>query len=159
MEILKNTKNYDYSKIKLDFKNDNKEIENYNRDDTFTINGNEHQVKSFELLNKATYIYENCVNNKCNKYTKIVSPKLGNKILKVEITNLEKLATETLDNYVGLKYRNKVLYGSDIVVVDKYQNNLYLDVPNLVHYEDKLILTINTRNREYDILLKEGLNE
>ena len=116
-----------------------------------------YQVNSFQLLDKATYTYENCVNDKCNNLTKVVKAKLGNRVLAIEMENQEKLSDVFLNNYVGLKYNDNTLYGSDIQVLDRYKNTIYLGVPSLVHEYDKILLTINTREKEYDILLKEAL--
>ena len=49
------------------------------------------------------------------------------------------------------------MYGSDVELVDRYQNTVYFGIPNFISEEDNLVLTINTRNKIYDILLKEGL--
>ena len=159
MEILKSKKGYQYSKVKLNFTNDYKEIENYNRGDGIIINESTYRVINYQFLTKTTYTYEECSNNKCDKYTKIVKPSLGNQVLAIEIANLDGLTDDFLNNYMGLKYRNKVLYGSDIELLARYQNVVYFGVPNLVHSEDKLVLTINTRDKEYDVLLKEWYYE
>lgn len=157
-EILKSKKNYQYSKVKLNIEKISKEIKNYVKGDVVNINNDEFQVINHNLLNKTTYKYESCINNKCSLYTKIVKPKLGNQILAIEINNLEKLSDEYLKNYIGLKYRDNILYGSDLEVVDRHHDMLYLSIPTLVHEEDKLVLIINARSIEYDILLKEGIN-
>ena len=156
-EIL-NNKNNKYIKTKLDVVKTFKEIKNYNKGDTLSINNNDYQVINHNLLSKTTYKYESCVNDKCSLYTKIVKPKLGNQILEIEIKNLEKLTDDFLKNYIGIKYRDNILYGSELEIIDRYKNMLYLSVPTLVHEKDKLVLIINARNIEYDVLLKEGIN-
>ena len=159
-EILKGkSTTYLYTKVKLSHKKLDRDIIDYNMEDNFEIGGNTHQILSFKILNKTSFIYEECKNNKCNKYTKLVNPKLGYQVLVLEINDLEKLDDAFLENYIGLKYRNNTLYGSDINVIDRYQKYVYLEIPNLVHQEDRLVLTINTRSTEYDILLKGGVNE
>lgn len=158
-EVLKNFNGYKYTQIKLDFHNDNKETVNYNRGENVTIDDKVYKVVDYHFLEKTSYTYDSCVNNICSKYTKIVKPKLGNKLLAIEMENLKELSDDFLNNYVGLIYRNKTLYGSDIEYLDRNENTVYFGVPSLVHEEDKIALTINTRNKIYSILLKEGVNE
>ena len=57
------------------------------------------------------------------------------------------------------QYRNNILYGSDINILARNNEDVYLGIPSLVHDEDRLLLIINTRDTEYDILLKEGKSE
>ena len=158
-EILKNKKNYQYSKVALSYKTSQKEIINYEINNTFNINDISIEVRNYSILNKTSYVYEECNNNSCNKYTKVVIPKLGDRVLKLTISNLDKLSDDFVKNYFGLKYRNNILYGSDIEILSRYNNDIYLGIPSMVHDEDRLSLVINTRDREYDVLLKEGKNE
>ena len=159
-EVLKRkSSSYDYSRILLSYTIDSKKVVDYNKGDVFTISNNEYQVLDYEILTKTSYVYDECKANKCNSYTKLVSPKLGNNVLVVEIKNLSKLTNEFLKNYVGLKYRNNTLYGSDIEIIDRYENKIYLGITSMVHKEDKIVLIFNTRNTEYDILLKDGVDE
>lgn len=158
-EILKNQKNYQYSKVKLSYKTSQKETINYEINKEFSINNISLQVKDFSITSKTSYVYEECYSKVCNKYTKMVIPKLGDKVLKITITNLSQLSDDFLKNYLGIKYRNNILYGSDINILARNNEDVYLGIPSLVHDEDRLLLIINTRDTEYDILLKEGKSE
>ena len=158
-EILKKKNGYEYSKVLLSQKKENREIVNYRMGEEFSINDINLKVYDYRMIDKTSYVYEECHNNQCVNYTKIVNPKLGERVLELKISNLNKLSDDFLNNYIGLKYRNNILYGSDIEILSRNNDSVYLSITRMVHDEDKMVLTINSRNKEYDVLLKEGLNE
>ena len=157
LEILKNKgKNNKYSKVLLSYKPYEKVESNYNLDDTFRIKGNEYQVNGFELSDKTSYTYQECISEKCNTFTKTITPKTGEVVLALEINNLKNLEDNFLKSSLGLKYGNKVLYGSEIKVIDRYENKIYLSVPNNIKEVSNLSLTITTRENKYNINLNGG---
>ena len=158
-EILKNKNTYQYSRVSLSKNKENREIINYKKGDSFSINGIDLKVDDYSFFDKTSYVYQECNSNKCINYTKVVNPKLGDKVLELKIFNSNKLSNDFLNNYLGLQYRNKTLYGDDIDILARNNDSIYLGITRAIHDEDKLVLIINSRNNEYDILLKEGKNE
>ena len=158
-EILKNKNSYSYTKVKLAPVLADQESVDYNILDTFTVNNVDLKVTKYQLTDKTSYNYQECQNDKCNTYTKIISPKVGNKVMALTINNQDKLTDDFIQNYFGLKHRNIILYGNSIELINRYDDVIYLDVPNTVRADDRLVLTINTRKKEYNILLKEGIDE
>ena len=155
LEILKSKKKdeYVYTKVNISLKNFIKKINNYNLNDDINILGNSHQVTSYKIYNKTTYKYEECINDKCMKYDKIVRPNTGEYVLAIEVLNLKELSDSFLKNSVGLKYNDKVLTTKDIKLIDYHDNMIYLSVPNDILRSTHIIFVINTRNEEYNILL------
>ena len=159
-EILKEKgDNYKYTKVKISPIEIEKKITNYKLNDTFTINNSSHQVVNYHIYDKTSYEYEECVNEKCRKYTKTVVPKIGNAVLVVEISDLSKLDDDFLDNYIGLKYDNTTISGKDVKLISRHDNLLYLDVPSVAKKDSVKTLIINMRKNEYDIILGVGANE
>ena len=154
MEILKNKGDeYHYSKISLTPKVYEQQIGNHAMNDTLTINNNSFIIKRYELSNKTSYLYEECISEKCDNYVKMVSPKVGEIVLSLEIDNLEKLSDDFLKSAFGLKYNNKTLYGDDVKYIDKHDNMLYFSVPSNIQNINNLVLTITTRSKIYEITL------
>ena len=157
LEILKNKgDNYKYSKVSLSYKTYEKIDSNYKLNDTFKINNYEHKVISYELVDKTSYQYQECVDEKCNTYTKTISPKTGEMVLVLEISDLKELSDNFLKNSLGLKYGDKKVYGSDIKIIDHHENKVYLSVQSNVNKASNLSLIITTREHRYNISLNGG---
>ena len=154
LEILKNKGDeYKYNKVLLEQKKYNLKETNYKINDNFVINDNDHKIISYEISDKASYQYEECVNEVCNTFTKIVSPRTGEMVLTLEITDMEKLSDDFLNSAIGLFYNKKMTYGNDIKLLDRHNNKVYLSVKSVVKSLDELTLVITTRNNKYNILL------
>lgn len=157
LEILKNKgDNYNYSRVSLSYKEYERVESNYKINDTFKVNGNEHQVLSYEFTDKTTYQYQECVEEKCNNYIKTVMPKTGEVVLILEITNLDKLDDNIIKSSLGIKYNNKKLLGSDIKVIDRHENKVYLSVNSSMKTSTSLTLVVTTRENIYNINLIGG---
>ena len=157
LEILKDKSDeYKYSKVLLDYKNITREIGSYKITDTIKIKNEEYQINNYEMIDKAEYKYQECVNDKCNDYVKVVSPKVGDMVLVLDISNLEKLSNSFLNSAFGLKYDNNTVYGNEIKYLDKHDNKLYLSVPSNSKNASNITLTITTREKLYNIVLNGG---
>ena len=155
MEILKEKgAEYKYSKVLLDYKTRNLTEENYKLNETFTIKDSSHQINSYEITDKTSYEYQECVEDKCSNYTKTVSPRIGDITLVLDISDLDKLSDDFLKSAIGLRHENKTIYGNNIKLIDRHDNKVYLSVSNSVKNADKLTLVITTREKKYNILLK-----
>ena len=155
LEILKtkNQEEYIYTKVKISLKTFVKKINNYEINSTFAIDNKEYQVTDYKITDKTTYKYEECVNEKCKKYDKLVKPNIGEHVLVVDINNLEELSDSFLKNNIGLKYNDKYYTGRNIKVIDRHENTVYLSVSNDILKSGHIIFVINTRFNEYDIVL------
>ena len=154
LEILKNSKDdYQYSKVRLAYKQYDVSDLVYHINEEFTIFDNSIKINSYSLLDRATYKYEECIENKCSTYTKIVSPNVGEVVLTLEIDNLDKLSDDFLNSAIGLKYNDIIYTGKDIKLISKYKNNLYYSVPSFLKNTERFYLTITMRNSRYNILL------
>ena len=153
LEILKNLDEYQYSRVKLSYKEEevtdirseiNKEI--VNEDVTF-------MVTNYSLSDRTTYQYEECVDEVCKTYTKIVSPRTGEIVLAVELSDITKLNDDFLSSAFGIKYNDKVYTGKDIQLISKNKNTIYYSVPLFFKNIDMFYLTITTRGNRYNVLL------
>ena len=160
LEILKNKGDeYKYNKVLLDYqKFDVKEV-NYQMNDSFNINGNSHQIINYEISDRSEYQYEECVNEICNNYIKTVSPRMGEAVLVLEITDLDKLSDDFLSSAIGLQYNQKTVYGNEIKYLDRHENKVYLSVKNVVKTVNDLKIFIITRSNKNIITLGGGNNE
>ena len=156
LEILKDKRDYSYAKVKLSTEELSKDVSNYKLNDTFMIEGVDHQVLSYNIYNKTSYEYDECNENKCDKYTKLVLPTTGEDVLEIKISNLDKLSDEFLDNYLALKYGNKAINSNVLKIIDRHENSVYISVPQIIANETNITLVINTRKSEYNIVLLEG---
>jgi len=157
LEILKDKSDeYKYSKVLLDYKSITKDVGNYKLNDSFKIKNEEYQINNYELYDKTEYHYQECVDGKCNDYVKVVSPKVGDIVLSLDITNLEKMSDDFLNSAFGLKYENVTVYGNEVKYLDKHDNKLYLSIPSNAKNSNNITLTITTRDKLYNIVLNGG---
>ena len=127
--------------------------------DSFKIGDNEHTINNYELVNKTSYQYRECVNDKCNDYIKTVLPKTGDNVLVLEISNLDKLSSDFLTNSFGLQYENKKYYGNNLQFIDTHDNKIYYSVSNAIKNTGKLSVVITMRDKRYNIELNGGEHE
>ena len=156
LEILKNDGDYNYTRVRLSSKELAKNVSNYKINDSFTINGNTHQVLGYELYNRTSYEYEECKNEICNKFTKSVMPITGEMILNIKISDLSKFSDEFLENYLAITFGQKHIKPNELKIIDRHENDIYISVPTYIKNESNITLIINTRETEYDIALLEG---
>ena len=158
-EILKNKNNFKYERMLLNILNDEKREVNYSLTDDIKIGNDNLQINSYELLENTSFKYEECKDNICNSYTKMVIPRLNEVVLSLNITNLDNVSDIILDNYLGLKYDNVMVSGKDIQIIYKNKDVLYLSVPKNVMDKDNLSVVIRARDTIYNILLRGEENE
>ncbi len=156
-EVLKDKKDgYRYIKVSLSHKDIKREDVMAKLNDTFIFGNTTHQITKYELLEKTEYEYEECVNEKCNNYTKVVSPKIGEIVLVLDISDLDKLSNNFLNSAFGLKYDGKSVYGNEIKYLDKHDNKVYFSVTSNIKSVSSLTLTIMTRSKLYNFVLNGG---
>ena len=156
-EVLKeNGSEYKYSKVLLSPQKYGVEKTNYNIGESFKINNNEYKINSYEILEKTSYEYEECINETCNNYTRTVSPSLGDNVLALEFDSIENLTDDFLNRTLGLKYDTKTYFGDELKLIDKYKNTLYFSIPSGVKNTGKLYLIITMRDKCYSISLNGG---
>jgi hypothetical protein len=160
LEILKSKGDeYKYNKISLNYQKFDVKEANYQMNESFNINGNSHQIINYEILDRTEYQYEECVNEVCNNYIKPVSPRTGDAVLVLEITDLDKLSEDFLSSAIGLQYNNKTVYGNNLKYLDRHDNKVYLSVNAVVRNVDNLKAIITTRSNKNIITLGGGNNE
>lgn len=153
LEVLRDkSKGYVYNKVKLlynreepqDVVADNKEFE---------IDNNKYQIINYLLSDKETYQYEECIQEKCNKYTKIVFPNTGELVLTLEINDLDKLSDEVLSSAFGIKYNDTVFTGKSVKLINKHDNKVYYSVPRFLKQVNGFTILVNTRKVRYNIVV------
>ena len=153
LEILKGKgKEYSYSKIKLDYVKNTIQDVNLN-DNAFEINEKKYSINKYELMDKAFYLYEECISNVCNSYKRTVMPNTGGKILTLEFSELDSLSDDFLNSAIGVKYNDIIYSGKDIKLIAKNNNTVYYSVPSFLNENTKFILLISTRKIRYNISL------
>ena len=155
LEILKYKKEdeFVYTKVDVSIKEIEKKIENLSLNDPFEIDGNTHQVTSYKIYNKVTYKYDDCINDKCTTYEKLVRPDTGQYVLAVDILNLKELQDKYIKESFGIKYNDHYYNGKELNIIDYHDNTVYFSVPNDILRSTHIIFVINTRAHEYDIVL------
>lgn len=148
LEILKNiSDDYKYSKVKLTYKEELVQDKNSSLDEEIEINNTKFKINSYGFLDRATYQYDECINEVCHAYTKVVSPNVGETLLVISGENLQNLTDEFLDSSIGMKYNDKIVFGKDIKLLVRNQSDIYYSVPSYLRRADSLVIT--TRNIRY----------
>lgn len=154
LEILKNKGDeYQYSKVKLSYNKIEPKNQTTNINEEFELNDNKYAISNYSIQNKNFYQYEECKNDNCSTYTKVVLPKTGKKVLTLEINNLEKLSDDFLKSGVGIEYNGKKYSGKDIEFIDRYSNYVYYSIPDFSSTVNTFNLLITTRTTIYSIPL------
>ena len=157
LEILKEKgDNYKYSKVSLSYKEYQRVETNYKLNDSFKLGNNTHQIINYSVVDKTSYQYDECIEDKCNNYTKTVLPKTGDVVLVLEMSNLDKLNDNFLKSAFGIKYDDKTILGSNIKLIDANDNKIYLSVNSIIKEASNLVLIITTRENIYNISLNGG---
>lgn len=152
LEILKNGKeDYQYSKVLLAYKKFEVNDIALGINDEFNVLDNKIKITNYSLLDRTMYQYEECIDNKCSAYTKIISPNVGEIVLTIEGDNLDKLSDDFLNSAIGLKYNDIIYTGKDIKLISKYKNKVYYSVPGFLKNAEKFYLTITMRDIRYNI--------
>lgn len=155
LEILKNKADeYQYSKVKLSYTKDEIKDLEANLNEEFEINNNKITIKSYSILERETYNYQDCILDKCNTYIKRIIPNTGEVILALELDDIAGLSDDFLSSAFGIKYNDKVFTGKDIEYKDKNNNYIYYSVPSFLKNTDDFTLLVTTRNTRYNIILK-----
>ena len=153
-ELLKSN-NSSYERINIKPVKQEQEVSTYKLNESVAVSDYNIKIASYKVYDKTSYEYDNCYNEVCNKLTKMVTPKLNDCILALEIENLKDLKQNFIENYVGLKYlySDKVysVSSKDIAIVGSNKDIIYLSVPNTVKKASRITVAIKTRSNEYDI--------
>ena len=154
-EILNNSNNYTFDKIKLDTIGENKKENNVNLSEEFTVNDIKLNVLGYDIIDKTVlYTYSECSDDNCIELTKTIKPNFNEIILKLEIESSNNLNEEFIEDYFGVMYDGKSVSSKDVAFLGKDDNKIYLSVLKGAHYSNALSLTIKTRNEEYYITLR-----
>ena len=159
LEILKGKGDeYKYSKVKLSaLQEDIKEIESEEKE--FEINNQKYQISDYKIYEKTSYKYEECISSKCNTYTKMVIPNVGDVILALEIEGVDNISDEILDSAFGIKYHLATYSGKVVKFVAKNGNMVYFSAPSFLKTQSNFTLTISTRGMQYNMVFVGGLSE
>ena len=160
-EILKSKGNgqYTYDKMKIDIREfDNKKSE-YNINDTFKIGEFESSIEEYEIKDSFIYQYEECNDNNCNNYSKVVKPKLNSVVLRLKIRNATLYSKDYMENSFGLIYDSQEISRKNMEVISSNKDDYYFSVPKGILNAKKIILKIKSRELEYIIKLSGEDNE
>jgi hypothetical protein len=155
LELLRNKGNeYQYSKVELSYVTDTIVDEYHHLDENISINDNTVVVKEYKFLDKDSYKYEECNENKCDTYIKKVIPNTGQLVLTVTLENASTLSDDFVSSAFGIvETTGKKYIGNDIKYLTRYGNNLYYSVPSHLKSNGRLLIT--TRTTRHVILLEE----
>ena len=157
LEILKDVRDeYHYNRVKLEYSKSEIKDLNYKVNEEFELNGNNYSINSYFVLDKASYQYQECVEEICNNFVKRVLPNTGDVVLTIEVSNLNTLSDDFIKSAFGIMYNNVVYSGKKIKLIDKYENFLYYSVPSFLKNVDRFTLLISTRKTKYNILLGDS---
>jgi hypothetical protein len=160
LEILKSIGDeYQYSKVELSYTTINMEDVEYHMNDSINIGDKTIAIKNYKFYDKTSFEYEECNEDKCNKYTKKVTPYLGEAIMSIEVEGIENIKEDFMKSAFGIKDNDKIYNGKDIKFVAKNDNILYYSVPKHLTSTENLKLLITTRKVRNNILLEEVVNE
>ena len=154
LEILKNISDeYQYSKVKLScVENKPKEL-NRNLNEEIMYENGVFMITNYTLLNKTTYKYEDCIEDKCKLYTKVVSPNTGEIVLVLEFNNTSNFSDDFINSAFGVKYNDMVYTGKEIKLISQNENTIYYSVPAFLESVSNFYLTVTTRDNRYNVLL------
>ena len=151
LEILKNKREeYDYNKVLLSYK---KEEINDVTENEFEIKGNKYSISNYKISNKEEYKYQECIQEECSDFKKIVKPDTGGMVLTLEINDLDKIDEEILNSSFGVKYHDIIYSGKDVRLLAKNNNYVYYSIPGFINGNAQFTLLVNTRGLRYNILL------
>ena len=154
-EILKNKNNgYNYNKMKL--KSSTIDIV----DEEYNMNNNYFNITSFEYSDKKSFEYQECVEDICNTVNKTFNIDINNKVLILNVLNINDFTKEFLEDYLGIYYyingKRYTVSSDKIDVLDINQNNIYLSVPRIFSQEKNFGISFQTRRKNIFIKLGDG---
>ncbi len=159
LEILKNKGDeYKYSKVKLVYTKDEIREENV-VDNTITLKNREYTVENITLSEKASYQYEECVEDKCTTYTRKITPNTGEMVLTVVFDTAEGLSYDYLNSALGFKYFDRMYTGKEVQLVDMNFGTLYYTVPIYIKSVTSLDIYIVDRPFKYILKMQGEENE
>ena len=154
-EILKNKgDNYKYEKINL--KSGNIEIVSEN----YKMNNDYFNISAYAIEDKASYKYKECENDNCVSAVKNLYPALGNRIVKLTVSNISDFSKDFLENYLGFYYNinghNYDVSSSKIDILAVNENDVYISVPKIALSNKEIGVTFKTRRKTMYIRLGEN---
>ena len=144
---------------KINVREINYQTSSYNRNENFKINDFESKIEEYEVKESFIYQYEECLDNKCNTYSKIVKPKLNNVVLRLKIKNANLYPSEFINNSFGLVYDKEEVGRKKMEVIAFNNDDYYFSVPKDIINAKNINLKIKTRDLEYIIKIKDDNNE
>lgn len=160
LEILSNASDYTYDRILLNPKNYQKEIKQYQENEVFNVDNVELKFTGYTIEKMSSYEYSECMDNdkNCLTFTKMVSPKINEKLLILDVENAEQLGKEFFDNYLWLKNDSKEYTSNNISIIEVKNNKIFVSV--LKSFPDKdFTAIIKKRDVDYNISIKGNNNE
>ena len=161
LEILKNSSNgvYTYNKILLEEMNVNQNVTTLKKGDEISINNYKLSIEDYEFVDKVKYEYEEYVGDKKYLFIKNVNPDLNDILLSLKIKNDKELPEEIVNNYFGLICDKRKYLKDDMKFIDNNKDYYYFSVPRSINNCKEIIVKIGTRENEYDIIMREAINE
>ena len=157
LEILKSKSNgYKYHRVLLTPDSFQQEVKYYNLGDHFVIDGNTYSITDYDLDSKLSYDYDECKDDVCKKYTKVVKAKTGESVLYLEMEGLENLDNNLINSYFSMEYARRPISSNLVTVIDRYKNSVYLSAPITISSYERVVLIINMRTKRYEITLTDG---
>lgn len=157
-----NDKTY-YKSVKLDFSlENNKTIGEYNLSNEIKINNDIVKdttlvINDFLIKNNFSYNYQECINEKCNDYKKIIEPSFNKKVIKINYNLTSNMKEEEFfNNYLMVEYtkdnNTKIISAKDIGFLNNNKNDIYLDLE--IDDYTNINLIFNIRGIKYIIKTK-----
>ena len=154
-EILKNKKdNYNYEKMKITSSNISVTTEEYD------MNNEYFNINSYKISDQETIQYNECLDDECITKSRNVYADLNNKIIVLNVSNLQDFEKDFLENYMGFYYYiNEKKYdvsSSKINILDINDNNVYISVPKIFLTTPNMGISFRTRRKNIYIKLGDA---
>ena len=160
-EILRSANDYSYDRVLLKPKEIEKETKNANMNEAITIDDVELKFTGYKIEKSSFYEYSECEDEektKCNTFKKIVSPKMNEKLMVLDVENSLELGTDFFNNYMWIKTDNKEYSSKNLSVVELKNNQIFVSIPKSFESKEFTII-IKKRDVDYNISIKETKDE
>lgn len=150
---------YKIKKIGLDIQTMEENSAYYNINEEFNLMETKLIINKFEIKEHFEYKYQVCdTNNICGEFSKNVLPSLNNDVLSLNINFFDEKLKKLFEDYLEIEYLVngvvKTMSSKDVLIIDNYNNVLYLDVNKEIKASDNINLVINARGNKTIIKLK-----